>query len=88
MANDVVEADQLRDDIKAQKQMIHELNGTKAQDAKRHRLLDRLSSLIADDDSRADLLGQTCNLLSEIEASIPEKTLICKRNYLSTRRVD
>ena len=75
MANDVVEADQLRNDIKAQKQMIHELKGAKSQDAKRHRLLDRLSSLIANDDSRADLLGQTCNLLSEIEASIPRKDL-------------
>lgn len=75
MANDVVEADQLRDDIRAQKQMIHELKGTKAQDAKRYRLLDRLSSLIADDNSRADLLDQTCNLLSEIEVSIPRKDL-------------
>ena len=74
-ANDVVEADQLRDDIKAQKQMIHELNGTKVQDAKRHRLLDRLSSLIAEDDSRADLLDQTCSLLNEIEVSIPRKDL-------------
>lgn len=82
MANDVVEADQLRDDIKAQKQMIHELNGTKAQDAKRHRLLDRLSSLIADDDSRADLLDQTCNLLSEIEASIPRKDLDLQKKLL------
>lgn len=74
-ANDVVEADQLRDDIKAHKQMIHELNGTKIQDAKRHRLLDRLSSLIAEDDSRADLLDQTCSLLNEIEVSIPRKDL-------------
>ena len=74
-ANDVVEADQLRDDIKAQKQMIHELNGTKVQDVKRHRLLDRLSSLIAEDDSRADLLDQTCSLLNEIEVSIPRKDL-------------
>lgn len=82
IANDVVEADQLRDDIKAQKQMIHELNGTKAQDAKRHRLLDRLSSLIADDHSRADLLDQTCNLLSEIEASIPRKDLDLQKELL------
>lgn len=82
VANDVVEVDQLRDDIKAQKQMIHELNGTKAQDAKRHRLLDRLSSLIADDDSRADLLDQTCNLLSEIEVSIPRKDLDLQKELL------
>lgn len=82
MANDVVEADQLRDDIKAQKQMIHELNGTKTQDAKRHRLLERLSSLIADDNSRADLLDQTCNLLSEIEASIPRKDLDLQKELL------
>lgn len=65
----------VKDDIKAQKQMIHELNGTKVQDAKRHRLLDRLSSLIAEDDSRADLLDQTCSLLNEIEVSIPRKDL-------------
>ena len=82
MANDVVEADQLRNDIKAQKQMIHELKGTKSQDAKRHRLLDRLSSLIANDDSRADLLGQTCNLLSEIEVSIPRKDLDLQKKLL------
>lgn len=82
MANDVVEADQLRDDIKAQKQMIHELNGTKTQDAKRHRLLERLSSLIADDESRADLLDQTCILLSEIEASIPRKDLDLQKELL------
>lgn len=82
VANDVEEVDQLRDDIKAQKQMIHELNGTKAQDAKRHRLLDRLSSLIADDDSRADLLDQTCNLLSEIEVSIPRKDLDLQKELL------
>lgn len=82
MANDVVEADQLRNDIKAQKQMIHELKGTKSQDAKRHRLLDRLSSLIADDDSRADLLDQTCNLLSEIEVSIPRKDLDLQKELL------
>lgn len=82
MANDVVEADQLRDDIKAQKQMIYELNGTKTQDAKRHRLLERLSSLIADDESRADLLDQTCILLSEIEASIPRKDLDLQKELL------
>lgn len=82
MANDFVEADQLRNDIKAQKQMIHELRGAKSQDAKRHRLLDRLGSLIADDDSRADLLGQTCNLLSEIEASIPRKDLDLQKELL------
>ena len=82
MANDVVEADQLRNDIKAQKQMIHELKGTKSQDAKRHRLLDRLSSLIANDDSRAELLGQTCNLLSEIEVSIPRKDLDLQKKLL------
>lgn len=82
MANDVLEADQLRNDIKAQKQMIYELKGTKSQDAKRHRLLDRLSSLIAIDDSRADLLGQTCNLLSEIEVSIPRKDLDLQKKLL------
>lgn len=87
MANDVVEADQLRDDIKAQKQMIHELKGTKAQDDKRHRLLDRLSSLIADDNSRAELLEQTCNLLSEIEASIPRKDLDLQKELLEHKEI-
>lgn len=85
MANDVVEADQLRNDIKAQKQMIRELKGTKAQDEKRYRLLDRLNSLIADDDSRADLLGQTCNLLGEIEASIPRKDLDFQKELLARK---
>lgn len=82
MANDVVEADQLRNDIKAQKQMIHELKGAKSQDAKRYRLLDRLSSLIVCDDSRTELLGPTCNLLNEIEASIPRKDLDLQKELL------
>lgn len=85
MANDVVEADQLRNDIKAQKQMIRELKGTKAQDEKRYRLLGRLKSLIADDDSRADLLGQTCNLLGEIETSIPRKDLDLQKKLLARK---
>lgn len=85
MANDVVEADQLRSDIKAQKQMIRELKGTKAQDEKRYRLLDRLNSLIADDGSRADLLGQTCNLLGEIETAIPRKDLDFQQELLARK---
>lgn len=86
MANDVVEADQLRNEIKAQKQMIGELKGTKAQDVKRHHLLERLNLLIADDDARTDLLGQTCNLLSEIETSIPRKDLDLQQDLLARKK--
>lgn len=87
MAEKAIEVEQLRVDIREQKHMIRDLNSTKYQDAKRLRLLNRLTSLIGNDNSRAALLGQTRKLLAEIETSIPRKDLSLRQDLLSRKEV-
>ena len=66
--------------------MIRELKGTKAQDEKRYRLLDRLNSLIADDGSRQIFWVKLAIYLLKLKRRYPEKTLIFNRNYLLAKR--